>query len=181
MFGKTVHGLKAGDTIAFAADDADIFGYPFQLADIPSEELYVQAFFIVYTKYERSNGSVIWGMEDHGGGGSFTRNPYNRYSEPLLVDFAAAPSTVTMTLDQEIPLGYELQAGQVTQQGNYEDTDMVKFVKIRSELLSEFWGQDMYLGANVLLPADYDPTRKYATLYYQGHWPGGTPAPLRFG
>ena len=64
--------------------------------------------------------------------------------------------TVRLSLTHEIPLGYELQEGQVDQQGNYEDTGMVKYVKIKSQLLSDFWGCDMYIGANVLLPQDYD-------------------------
>jgi len=57
---------------------------------------------------------------------------------------------------------------------------MVKFVKIKSELLSAFWGTDMYIGANVLLPNGYDGSKQYPVLYYQGHWPAGN-APLNYG
>ncbi|KAG9196196.1 hypothetical protein G6011_01317 [Alternaria panax] len=32
-------------------------------------------------------------------------------------------------------------------QGNYEDTDTLKHIKIRSKKLSKFWGHDMYVGA----------------------------------
>lgn len=180
VFGKTVRGLTAGDTISFTAADSDVYGYPFQLADIPAKTLYAQAFFIVHTRYDRAAGPAIYGMEDHGGGGRFTRNPYNLFSQALEVDFSSVSEPVELVLDQAIPLGYELQEGQVTQQGNYEDTGQVKFVKIKSELLSAFWGQDMYLGANVLLPRDYDPQKRYGTLYHQGHWPGGN-APLGYG
>lgn len=180
VFGRTVEGLQAGDTITFTEGDAEVYGYPFQLTDIPAQSLHVQAFLIVHTRYDRSAGPAIWGMEDHGGGGSFKRNPYNRYSETVEIDFAAPPETVELELDQETPLGYELTEGQVTQQGNYEDTENVKFFKMKSEVLSEFWGQNMYIGANILLPSDYDPTQKYATLYHQGHWPGGN-APLNYG
>jgi hypothetical protein len=65
------------------------------------------------------------------------------------------------------------------QQGNPTDRgDLVKFVKIRSDALSEFWGRDMYIGANVLLPYDYydNPERRYPVLYLTGHFPGnGSP------
>ena len=47
-------------------------------------------------------------------------------------------------------------------------------MKIRSQSLSEFWGRDMYIGANVLLPAGYhdEPGRSYPVLYLTGHFPG---------
>jgi hypothetical protein len=50
----------------------------------------------------------------------------------------------------------------------------LRFVKIRSEALSAFWGRDMYVGANVLLPSDYwtNPDRRYPVLYLTGHFPG---------
>ena len=43
------------------------------------------------------------------------------------------------------------------------DTEGVKFVKIKSQLLSQFHGRPIYLRAGVILPRDYDrePTRKY--------------------
>ena len=83
-------------------------------------------------------------------------------------------------LSEVIPPTHEMAEGDVLQQGNPPDTDWVKFVKVRSELLSEFWGRDMYIGANVLLPAGYETSgRDYPVLYMQGHFPGGR-APLGF-
>lgn len=178
VFGKTVYGLKAGDTVTLAADDPDVFGWPMQLGEAPSGEYAVQAFFIVYTEFARKDAPSIWGMADHGGGGDFTSNPYNLYSDAKLA--MLGEGTIALELTNEIPLGYELADGQVTQQGNYEDTDLVKYVKIKSELLTDFWGTDMYIGANVLLPKDYDPAKTYPVLYYQGHWPGGN-APMNYG
>ena len=58
-------------------------------------------------------------------------------------------------------------------QGNYADTTLLKYVKIRSKKLSEFWGRDMYVGANVLLPAGYstgNKSQRYPVVYSQGHW-----------
>lgn len=177
VFGKTVFGVSAGDTITLSADDPDVYGWPMQLADIEPGEYAAQVFFVKYTEFTRADGSVVWGMDDHGGGGSITSNPFNLYSESAMLTLGEG--SVEFTLDQEIPLGYELQEGQVTQQGNYDDQDLVKYVKIKSDLLSEFWGTDMYIGANVLLPNDYDETKQYPVLYYQGHWPGGN-APLNY-
>jgi hypothetical protein len=43
------------------------------------------------------------------------------------------------------------------------DTDLVKFVKIQSKLLSAFHGRPIYLRAGIILPRDYagEPARKY--------------------
>lgn len=178
VFGKTVYGLQAGDVITMTADDPDVYGWPMQLGEVPTGEYAVQAFFIRYTKFDRADGASIWGMADHGGGGSVTANPYNLYSDMQMA--TVGEGTVELSLTNEIELGYELEEGMVDQQGNYEDTELVKYVKIKSGLLSEFWGCDMYIGANVLLPADYNPEKQYPVLYYQGHWPGGS-APLNYG
>ncbi|GHU68677.1 hypothetical protein FACS1894184_11270 [Clostridia bacterium] len=178
VFGKSVFGLKAGDTITMSADDPDVYGYPMQLGEVPSGEYAVQAFFIRYTQFNRQGLPSIWAMADNGGGGSFVDNPYNLYSDAAVVNLDA--DDVSLALSNEIPLGYELAEGQTEQQGNYEDTDLVKYIKIKSDLLTEFWGTDMYLGANVLLPKDYDPAKKYPVLYDQGHFADGT-APFNYG
>ena len=53
------------------------------------------------------------------------------------------------------------------------ETEWVKFVRIRSELLSDFWGTDMYLGAWVLLPDGFDehPDARYPLAIWHGHFP----------
>jgi hypothetical protein len=50
------------------------------------------------------------------------------------------------------------------------DTERVKYVKLRSELLSRFHGRPMYLRAGVLLPRDYgrDPDRRYPLRVHVG-------------
>src|SRR6202041_3692095 len=52
------------------------------------------------------------------------------------------------------------------------DTEWVKHIKIQSKLLSDFWGQPIYLGAVVLLPKGYDshPDVKFPAVYVQGHF-----------
>jgi enterochelin esterase-like enzyme len=70
-------------------------------------------------------------------------------------------------------------SGEVLQQGLYNDTEWVKYIKIKSDKVSEFWGRDMYIGANVLLPKGYNenPDVYYPVLYMQGHSSGFTPVP----
>lgn len=51
-----------------------------------------------------------------------------------------------------------------------EDTESVKFVRLRSEQLSRFYGRDMYLRAAVLLPAGYEreTERRYPLMVQVG-------------
>jgi hypothetical protein len=53
------------------------------------------------------------------------------------------------------------------------DTEFVKHIKIKSELLSKFWGRDMYLGAHILLPKGFDahPQAHYPLMVFHGHFP----------
>lgn len=178
VFGKTVYGLAAGDTITLLPDDPEIDGFPMEFSEIPAGEYAVQAFFIRYTEFNRKDLPTIYGMADHGGGGNFANNPYNLYSDAQMATLGEG--VVALSLTNEIPLGYELQEGQVDQLGNYQDTELVKYIKIKSDLLTDFWGQDMYLGANILLPKNYDPEKQYPVLYSNGHWPGGN-APMNYG
>ena len=180
VYGKTYFDVKPGDTITMSSKDLDVEAYPLAMSELPTQDLYVQAFFIQYTKFERDELPAIWGMDDHGGGGNFKKNPYNLFSDAVLTSVDASGTEIDLSLTNEIPLGYELAQGQVTQQGNYEDTDTVKYVKMKSELLSDFWNTDIYLAANVLLPKDYDPNKQYPALYYQGHFPFGN-APFYYG
>jgi hypothetical protein len=52
------------------------------------------------------------------------------------------------------------------------DTQWVKHIKLKSALLSAFWGCRIYLGATVLLPKGYDthPDAHYPVVYLQGHF-----------
>jgi len=57
------------------------------------------------------------------------------------------------------------------------DTKQVKHIKIRSKILSNFWGHDMYLGATILLPKGFDehPNVHYPVVYEQSHFGLGAP------
>ena len=50
-----------------------------------------------------------------------------------------------------------------------KDTEWLRHVRIKSKLLSDFWGTPIYLGATALVPKDFDrhPQAKYPTLYAQ--------------
>jgi hypothetical protein len=177
FWGKDVRDFAGGDHITLSGADDAVIGYPLaSIADIPAGEYYVQAFLNVYTRFARSDGHVVEMHLNTGAGQSPFRAPGNVYSAVRRIQLDPdASGTVRLELSEVIPPLEALEPGESLQQGNPRDEgELVKFVKIRSDLVSEFWGRDMYVGANVLLPSDYweQPDRRYPVIYYQGHFPG---------
>jgi S-formylglutathione hydrolase FrmB len=160
FFAKDVEKMKPGDS---AVIDETVLGYPLQsLQEIPAGDYYVQALINIYTEFRRSDGHVIWAHMDQWEGQSFTRSPGNLYSEVQKVHLDPGRGyTIKLSLDKVIP---PVEAP--------EDTEWVKHIKFQSPLLSEFWGQPIYLGATVLLPKGYDshPDVEYPVHYIQGHF-----------
>jgi len=176
LWGMDVNGLAAGDSVVIDSTDDAVIGYPFDtFAEVPDGSYFVQAFLNVYTTFERADGHVVQMHLNSGAGQSPFRAPGNAHSAVERVTFSTrSPREVVLTITDVIPPVEPLQPGEVLQQGNPRDSERVKFVKIRSAVLSEFWGHDMYIGANVLLPEGYadDTDTHYPTMYSQGHFPG---------
>ena len=183
FWGKDVENFGPGDPVIIADGDPSVRGYPLAtLAEIPPGEYYVQAFLNVYTVFHRADGHVVALHQDAGEGQNPWISPGNAHSQVqhLYLD-PTKPETIRLLLTEVIPPIQPLEPGEVLQQGNPRDTPWVKFVKIQSKLLSEFWGQPIYIGANILLPKGYDehPDVYYPVIYLQGHFPGDR-APFGF-
>jgi hypothetical protein len=86
----------------------------------------------------------------------FNAGPGNLHSKPLRVDWTADGGST-----------HRLIADRTIAEADYEDTEWVKFVKLRSALLSDFHGRDVFLQAAVVLPHGYtdEPERHYPALY----------------
>ena len=168
FFGRDVQDLAPGQS---ATMDALTLGYPLKsIRELPAGDYYVQALLNVYTKFQRADGHTIWAHMDQWEGQQFNRSPGNLYSEAHR--FHLDPLSgyeIQLNLDKIIP-PVQMPA----------DTQYVKHIKIQSKLLSQFWGQPIYLGATVLLPEGYDahPSAHYPVLYEQGHF--SLRAPLGF-
>jgi len=139
------------------------FGYPLRsVNDIPRGEYWIQSLLHKYETFRRSDGHVVKLPMDRGEGQQWNRAPGNIYSKPkkILID-PAGTQTVELILDQEIP---PIEPP--------KDTKYVKHVKMKSERLSRFWGRDMYLGANVLLPWGWEehPNARYPLVLFHGHF-----------
>lgn len=162
-FGLDVDGLAPGET---AVIDSKVFGWPLKsVADIPAGDYRVQAILNRYETFHRADGHTIKLAPDKGEGQHWFSKPGNFYSEPMRVHLdPASGQTIHISLSKVIAPIPEPK-----------DTKWVKYVRIRSDLLSKFWGRPMYLGAYVLLPAGFDdhPSAHYPLAVDQGHYPTG--------
>jgi hypothetical protein len=159
-FGVDVEGLAPGDS---AAIGPDVLGYPIDsLADLPPGEYVVQALLHRYETFHRADGHTVKLPMDRGEGQQWNKAPGNLYSTPRQV--AIDPSegaVVEIELDTAIP-PIEPPA----------ETKYVKHERIQSELLTEFWGRPMYLGAHVLLPEGFEdhPEARYPLIINHDHF-----------
>ncbi len=176
FWGRDVRDLAGGGTVTLTSGDPAVRGFPLErLADLPAGDYFVQALLNVYTTFQRADGHTVEMHLNSGAGQDLWEAPGNVHS--LVRRLSLNPErneTISLVLDTVIPSIEPLEDGEVLQQGNPRDTQRVKFVKIKSEKLSAFWGRPMYVGANVLLPEGYDdhPDLSYPVLYLQGHFPG---------
>ena len=184
FWGMDIRGLEGGDALVLTPGAGAVRGYPLaNLDDLPEGEYRVQALLSSWTTYHRADGHVLEMHRETGEGQNPWISPGNVHSQVVTVRLGAGGGAqargdeVALTLDQVIPPMQPLREGEVLELGNPRDTDEVRYVKIRSDLLSEFWGRDTYIGANVLLPAGYDAAgdARYPTLFHLGHFPGDRP------
>jgi hypothetical protein len=163
VFGIDVEGWKPGETRTL---DAAAFGYPLRsVSDLPRGTYRVQALINRYETFRRGDGHIVKLPPDKGEGQQWARKPGNLYSRPAAVALdAARGQVVRLTLDQEIPPVEDFAK---------QETKYVKYVKIRSERLSKFWGRDTHLAAWVLLPWGFDdhPDARYPLMVDHGHFP----------
>ena len=161
IFGKNVEGWKPGDVVTFTEED---FGFPFEsLNDVPTGSYNAQALLHVYETFQLSTGHTVKLPMDNGEGQQWNKSPGNIYNLPVQISFSSEnPSAVNLVIDSIIP---EIVPP--------KDTEWVKHITMKSEKLSEFYGRDMYLGAHVLLPKDFDkhPEARYPLMVFQGHFP----------
>lgn len=161
LFGLDVDGWKPGQAAVF---DSSTRGWPVEsLSGIPAGTYWVQAVLNVYTTFTRSDGHTVKAHMDQWEGQQWNRSPGNLISEPQEVRFdPASNEPVRLTLSKRLP-----------PVDPPKDTRYVKHIKFRSDLLSRWWGHDIFLGAVVVLPEGFDdhPDARYPVVYNHGHFP----------
>ena len=159
IFGIDVESWNANEKIAI---DADAIGYPIKsINEIEEGEYYVQAFLHKYETFNLSTGYTVKLPMDQGEGQKWNISPKNLYSTPKKININKS-STISITLDNEIP---PIEPA--------KDSEFIKHVRIKSDMLSKFWGRDMYLQANVLVPHGFDKESRtrYPLMIFHGHFP----------
>ncbi len=161
VFGINVDALKPGEA---AVVDRAALGYPIKsLAGVPAGEYWVQALLHKYETFHLKNGHTVKLPMDRGEGQQWNKAPGNLFSTPKKIHIDPQHGVVeNLLLDQEIsPIEPP------------KDTKYIKHIKIRSKLLTEFWGRPMHLGACVLLPHGFEehPKARYPLAIFHGHFP----------
>ena len=160
LFGVDVDRLAPG---AAATIDGSTVGYPLESLDrLPAGDYYVQAVFNIYETFHRADGHTIKLPPEMGEGQQWNRKPGNLFSKPQKMHLDPSGGVVKISLTEKMP-PVEIP----------KDTQYVKHFRIQSKLLSDFWGQPVYLGAIVVLPQGFDehPDAHYPLLVNQGHFP----------
>ena len=159
IFGIDVESWKSGETQIF---DSNVYGYPIKsIENLKEGEYYVQAFLHKYETFNLSSGYKVKLPKDQGEGQKWNISPKNLYSTPKKVKISKS-GKIKLSLENEIPPIDPIK-----------DSKYIKHVKIKSEMLSKFWGRDMFLQANVLVPHNFDKNSKvkYPLMIFHGHFP----------
>lgn len=161
VFGVNVdQWLPASDQLI----DMHAFGYPIErLKDVPAGDYYVQVLLHKYETFHLQTGQTVKLPMDRGEGQHWNIAPGNIYSTPVKIHFDPKTSNeIHLVIDKIIPTIKEP-----------EDTKYVKHIKIKSKLLSAFWGRPIYLGAHILLPEGFDehPNVHSPVAIFHGHFP----------
>lgn len=161
IFGLGVEDWSAGSKLVI---DQQALGFPLKdLSAVPPGTYFAQALLNRYKDFNLNNGVTVSLPPDQGEGQRWNRKPGNLYSAPLKIEITEdGINDFSLILDHIIP---EIAPP--------VDSKYIKHITMRSELLSEFWGEDIMLGAHVLLPEGFDenPSAQYPLMVFHGHFP----------
>ncbi len=136
MFGRDVDKLAPGDGVTVPPATDFPDAYPAALHDLPAGKYKAQA---VLDRFRRDS--------------SWKREVGNLYGRPVEITVGDGPQTVELSLTNRVN-GRPFPANPALTE-----------VSVDSKLLGDFRGEPVTLYAGVLRPLDYDPAKKYATLY----------------
>jgi hypothetical protein len=140
VFARDVNKFSTGST---GTIDSSAVAFPIDsLAELPAGEYYIQALFDSNIDLKSVN------------------SPGNLYSKVLKANLDPKQGGVI-----KIELTEKVPAEELPQ-----DTESVKFIKLKSEMLSKFHARPIYLRAGIILPKDFEkePSRKYPLRVHIG-------------
>jgi hypothetical protein len=177
-FGIDVDGLASRAPVII---DASTFGYPVRsLANLPIGDYYVQALINIYDTFHLGNGHTVKLPPDMGEGQHWQTKPGNLYSKPVKMRLdPKSNQLIRISLTEKIP-SIDREQDKVDSLLDWgrsdgapiQDNQWVKHIRIKSELLTKFWGRPTYLGAVVLLPDGFDehPDAQFPLIVEQDHF-----------
>ncbi len=166
IFGKDVDGLTVDTPTSVGPE---VFGAPLRsTADLPPGDYSCQATLQIYETYHLATGHTVKLP-------SVAALPHADISKPsapgnlysMVAHFTISASTnlpppVVLHLTETVPPAVPPA-----------DTEYVKHVVVKSEMLSTFYGTEVRLGAHVLLPEGFEthPEARYPLALNHGHFP----------
>ncbi|WP_202900526.1 hypothetical protein [Parvularcula oceani] len=161
IFGIGIDGLNPGESVTV---DPGVLGFPAESLDqVPAGEYTVQAVLHKYDTFNLSTGHTVKLPAARGAGQNWRKEPGNVISEPKTVRFDPDRSgEIEIALTEVLPPIPEK-----------EDTEWIRRIKVRSDILSEFWGRDVFINGHVLVPKGFDenPDANYPLAIFHGHFP----------
>lgn len=145
FFAMDVTGWKPDTPLVFD-DQADSF--PSAMSAVPEKDYSIQAVM------RRNLDSPDVGRAEGDAYSKIIRKPVN----------GASSGNIELVIDKVVP------APEPGSHHAFRETDRVKLIEMRSDLLSGFFHRDIIMRAAVVLPKDYDkhPDWKYPVLYWIG-------------
>jgi enterochelin esterase-like enzyme len=121
---------------SFIVDDEHAVGFPGKLSELAPGVYTVQAV-----------------IDRNQGGRAIGETPGNLYSKPQKITISSGTEAISLVCDQPV------------REPAFVDTDAVKGVRLRSTLLSGFYGHEVTLKAAVFLPESSDPNERFPVIY----------------
>ena len=178
-FGVDVDAWQPGTPVRI---DASTLGYPIEtLNDLPPGDYFVQAVLNLYETFHLGSGKVVKLPPDKGEGQHWQTKPGNFLTKVLKLHLDPTTSgIVRIAFDHKVPpLERELADVEtvldwrpITEPDNGEESKWVKHIRMRSELLTKFWGRPTEISAVVLLPDGWEehPDARYPVLISEDHY-----------
>jgi len=93
-------------------------------------------------------------LDQHRANSRWSREAGNIFSDPVLFEVTrSGGSRVDLRLNRRV------------EEPALPEAEGVSYVRVRSELLNNFRGEDVYLRAGIVEPIGFDPSRRYPVVY----------------
>jgi len=123
------------------------------LSDLPDGDYYIQAEVLPYSLYSRKGLEPVYlpksCVSSAGMNGEYEKPDGTLFSSTELLEVHKGRARITLELSAKQPVASSPGCAGL---GDGVDSDWIKTVRLRSDLLSDFWQQNITLEACVLIP-----------------------------